>query len=1171
MIRPLKQFTPSHLRSAIRFHNNFLGQQQQYVAGFQWSGRNLTSLANDPERGLLHKDRTGSNLQIYRQYATTTAPSSAQFAHEDYYDLAIASSNCNDLHHGTTTQFIASSVSNRGIRSNEFNSNIIYRNNHNGFNDNSAHDDRRIQNDNSSIYWTNDDLNDEANISSDHTEDLEFLAVKLKSCFSLQEALTERGEGVDFSTEGPRFSQLLLQDVMKIVRQLDTSTDEPLLSPRELLTIVHNLILPRAEMTIPSHALKALLELAVLTVSRLNPKGRTTATTSTSNITTKTPLLTLDDAICCEELLRKLLTIQIYDTRHGQQHHYEDWNKSLLILMNLTLNLYSTVASHLHDISASRQVVQMAEKLLLESASSSQKYHQEHQHAKLGHERLQLMPDVISFNTVIMAWGKSVQTSQLQKRRNRHSKTVHEAGVAAAERAQAILGLLLHLSINEPNLLPTETSYNVALGAWANVSPFSKIATSEAMQLLEDMVEQNRSSGSLHPPPTAATLVTVSKVLASCSAKVIHGNICKLLQYRDEFQIDPSDIILDNALLTAYARSARSASSVDDNLTTCRHMIEFFDTHLKMYQKPDRVSFLMSLDALQDCSRRIFQNNKNFRHKKEVDNFVLPTSRRLLREAVESNVVDTRMYNDVLGTHASNADEAQLLFDHHPSVDYMAYVRLMEAYEHTAKSLSAQKGKCSNTLESVTELAKRAELILYQLEKLSESNPFLRPQTNLYNAVILTHLERQSLEGVQSAALVLKRLQQKYKQRLQEYQGNAQQDSRICERPNTTSFVSVMAGYLKHGRSSSDVEVVEGLWNAMTDLQLARTQVPPNMSKKVAPVQANTVAMNILLRMYAKYCNEQPHLLKQAEQLALERMIPEPDEFSFTILSQAYSNAIKGINAKDGVQRRKEILDRTNDLLDVVRNQIKNPGLRFYNAVLHTLAQCSSKEAALTAENVLLQEMSSLNPDSYSYAAIIAAWTNLKTEEGLDRARDILLSSAANGVVDTFCFNTVISDFAKLGDIEQAGRLVEVMKDRSLCPTAFTYKKLALARSLALKTCLRECESAIDSDEKAKLAQRGARVFTEMVRAKCTSPSSYAHILRIVKHIQPQSKHQLVCARLIEECKASGQFSSSVLTTLLSIFPESEVSDLLQISLRRTISLQHLPPQWSANVHLYER
>jgi len=1368
MNRPLKSIAQraSHPRSISSFQTNILRQQQQYHAGIQFSGRTLMTLAFDHDEREF-PSRQNSSLHQCRHYTATTITTSAQLADDEYYDPTFVSSN-NNHNYGKTTQFIASSASNSKLNSlNDNQSNITYRSNHN-----SISGDRLIRDLHPSML--------ENSIVNNQSE----MAKKLKSYTSLQQALMYRGEGGDFSVQGPRFSQFLLQDVLKIVRQFDTTTDEPLFTQRELLSIMHTLILPRSEMTIPSHALKALLELAVITVSRLNPKGRATATSSTTNISTKTSLLTLDDAICCQELVRKLLAIEIYHTSHDKHHHQKDWNKSLLILMNLTLNLYSTVASHLRDPLASRQVVQMAEKLLLESAASSQQYHyqqQQQRDTEHGPERLQLNPDVISFNTVIMAWGKSVQTSHLQKRKNRHSKAAQEAGVAAAERAQAILTLLLDLSIDESNLKPTETSYNVALGAWANASPHSKIATREAMQLLEEMVEKHRGSESFHPSPTAATLVTLSKVLCSCPANDIHSNIGKLLQYRDEFQMNPSDIILNNALLTAYARSARSASSVHDNLEACRHMIDFFDMELQKQHQPDRVSFLMALDALQDCARRIVLS-KEHGYKKELSDFVLPTSRRLLRAAVEANVADTRMHNDVLGAHACNADEAQILFDHHPAADYMAYVRLLEAYEQTAKLQSIQNGNTVTTSKSITELAKRAEAILYKLENLSESVPSLRPHTNLYNAAILTHLERGSLEGAESAARVLNHLQQKYKHRLQEFHEKAS-ETRICERPNTTSFVSVMAGYLKHGQSIEDVAKVENLWGAMTDLQLARTQVPPSMTKKVAPVQSNIIAMNIMLRMYTKYCNEQPLFLKQAEQLALERMIPEPDEFSFTILCQAYGNAIKNNNINDSAPRRKDILERTVKLLQVARTQIKQPNLRFFNAVLHTLAQCKSEEAALVAETLLLEHMSSLKPDSYSYAAVVTAWTNLNSSKASERAKDILLSSAAEGSVDAFCFNTVLASFARLGDVDQAEQLVEEMKSRRIQPTAFTYQSLALGQSgnvcktpssnqkdssydhlqksisqylstfreedkpgprtfthvlsklfridgshekmltvinqkldlassgnskteycpikfdtdvvikklasvgyidpaidlierledhgckistkaynsilaayarggkgkkyeqfeaaektmellnqmkkpdagsyaaciaawlncastssndnvqlqydeeaeslltrmnntlergadgdehnvsrayhLALRTCLMKCNDAVESDDKTESLQRGARMFAEMIRHECTTHSSYACMLQLTRHIQPQSRQQLVRAKLVEECKASGQLSSSVLKTLLSKFSRSEVSNLLQVS-QKKISFQDLPSEWSANIRQHE-
>mmetsp|Transcript_6856 Transcript_6856/g.10417 ORF Transcript_6856/g.10417 Transcript_6856/m.10417 type:complete len:721 (+) Transcript_6856:29-2191(+) len=717
----------------------------------------------------------------------------------------------------------------------------------------------------------------------------------------------------------------------------------------------------------------------------------------------------------------------------------------------------------------------------------------------------------------------------------------------------------------------------------------------------------------------------------------------------------------------------------------------------------------------------------------------------------------------------------------------MAYAHLLDAYEQTAKMLSSSRKK-EKTIP-VQDLAERAEALLFKLEDLSENTPSLRPHTNLYNAVILTHLERQSLAGVESAALVLQHLQAKYRRRLHEYQKNAR-ITRIAERPNTTSFLSVMSGYLKHSESAKNISLMENLWTTMTDLQLAKSQAPPVLSKKMAPVQANCIAMNTLLRMYAKYCHEFPSFLDQADHLVLERISPEPDEYSFTILFQAYANiVVNSRNTKDHSigSKRRDVLKRSKNLLKVVSEHIKRPGIRLYNSALNTLSQCCCEEAALIAEQILNQKMSTIQRDRYSYAAVISAWTNLNTKEGVARAEEILLSADAKGVVDAFCFNTVLRGYAKFGAMDQMESLAEKMEARGIKPTAFTHqtfaisstsnnstpphnyehdenvskqyyvydklqqllnqyeatkslndkpaprmfthaisklfhvkgsedkmlsvleeklklaecdnnqedylpnrfevdsvlKRLAaigkidetmsiisclqdkgvqistkaynailaacakaakeskvegveaaekamtllnqmehanakayadciaawvhcgqnssyhlkdlsydkeaesvlnlmttkrleesitfekndLARAyhMALKACLMKCihNEAEDNDLSV---QRGARIFAEMIRQDLTSPSSYAYILHLSKHIKPKSKQKIVCIKLIEQCQASGQFSSSVLETLRSIFPETQLTKLLQMPSKNIISFQDLPPRWSSNV-----
>ena len=58
----------------------------------------------------------------------------------------------------------------------------------------------------------------------------------------------------------------------------------------------------------------------------------------------------------------------------------------------------------------------------------------------------------------------------------------------------------------------------------------------------------------------------------------------------------------------------------------------------------------------------------------------------------------------------------------------------------------------------------------------------------------------------------------------------------------------------------------------------------PKYNEKGGPYLGNVVEMNISLRMYTKYRNEQPHFLNQAKQFALEPIIFKQNDSSFTIL-----------------------------------------------------------------------------------------------------------------------------------------------------------------------------------------------------------------------------------------------------------------------------------------------
>ena len=804
------------------------------------------------------------------------------------------------------------------------------------------------------------------------------LAQQLLSYDSLKAAVVDREE--DFSTN-PRFSQPLLRDVLKILRDIPDKV-----TAREFTGMVERLVLPTTEITIPSHTVTALLEVVILTLTQ----------------SSKSNDLKLEDAHAAQELLIKLQSIQIYYTAQNSQQEMEEWKRSIVIALNLTLNIYASVASTLYDTEASKQVVQFAENLLMESGSSP---------SHNTPERLQLQPDVISFNTVMMAWAKSVQKSHGRQQRHDFQRKKH-AVKTAAERAEAILKLLLEISQEIPSLQPTAYSYTAAMAAWAHVVS-DQTPNHVFRSLLKPMVDRCYQGDG--PAPTGATLVTACKsLLHHSSAKELKQHVKELLHYQTKVHV-PLDIILCNSILTAHARM--EPTDKKDYLTKSYDMISFFDTHVK---NPDRISYMTVLSGIRQAIHTY----------QPPDNKLALESKRILQQA--GGYQDTRMHNDVLGALCFHADAAEELFEQMgDSIDYDSYQYLLNAYE------------CSSRNSNSSTYPLKAEELLKQMEVLSETNLSLRPQTNEYNSAILAWLETKNLEGVDRAASVLQGLLEKYQQRLEEMSSSQYDRFYIAERPNTTSFIPIMAGYSKHG-SIEHIAVVEHMLQQMGDLQLAKSQATANQRKKMAPIAQNAVATNVLLDMYARYSKENPEMLTKADNL-LKRMDSmgtktKPDEYSYTIVLKAYAAA-------------GESIVRTMRLLEMAKRSSSGVvPLRVYNAALNALANSSDEESARAADGVFKDMQQHRQPDAFSFAAVIKVWSKMGTLEGVQRADQALQLAIRSRQVDSFCFNSVISGYAQLKTPQGTDRAKEIYyamlqesnRNKQVRPNAFTYQNLTM-------------------------------------------------------------------------------------------------------------------------------
>lgn len=917
--------------------------------------------------------------------------------------------------------------------------------------------------------------NEEANSAvRDSNTALHQLVEQLLSYDSLKTAVVDREE--DFSPN-PRFSQLILKDVLSIVKEMNHSNHlrhnaarnarkqgeqqsnqqpEQLCSPQELMSLVHTLVLPTADMTIPSHAITAVLDLVLLTLKQYNH----------ANTTTK---LHLDDAHVAQELLHKTRSMQIYYTTPFVHTEMEEWKASILVALNLTLNLYSHVAATIYDPVASKQVVQFAENLLMESGTTSSSTN-----GNGPPERLQLQPDVVSFNTVMTAWGKSVR--RLASKSRVKDATNIEAIQHAAERAEAILNLLLEISEDDgQHLEPTAYSYTSAMACWAAVD-----TPEAAAHVMDDMlgpmvnqyVKSRNSPNRWHPAPTAATLVTATKVLShNVAGRDLQRHVEQLLTYREQCRI-PMDTILANAILTAYVKT--EPKLLKDWLFICKHMIAYFDKHYdtggegddavqqRPNCQPDSVSYMLLFLGIKQCLHKWRKPHNLF--PKEAERF--------LQQAADANLTDTRMYNDVLGALHFHAGRAETLFEKMgPAQDYNSHRALLESYEMS----SSMSGVADRVF-----YPGKAEELLKQMETLSDSDPSMRPTTSNYNSVILAWLEQGTIEGVERAHGVLQGLLEKYQERVHELSDDPQ--LRIVERPNNTSFIPIMAAFSKHG-SIQHIEVVEQLLQQLGDLQLAKSQAPANIQHKMAPIVQNVVGMNVMLDLYAKFSRRHPDTMLNKIEALLARMGgAKPDHVSYSIALKACAAASSDV-------------ERTMRILALAKRRGSYVDVRLYNAALNALAASSmTEEGCVAAEQLLMEMKEHTKPDQFSFAAVIKAWSSVGTTDAMEKADQVLQQAIDTGQADTFCFNSVIAGFSRVKTDDARHRAKDVyfkMQQASeanpeVTPTAYTYQCLSMTGSAL--DALELLQEMIDRFEKSGLKE------------DCPNGKTFSHVISRLFH-----------------------------------------------------------------------
>ena len=617
---------------------------------------------------------------------------------------------------------------------------------------------------------------------------------KLLSYDSLKKAVVDRSE--DFS-ENPRFSLLLMRDIDHVLKVCPEK-----IPPAAALEMVQRLVLPSPDMTIPSHVVQALVETVISAFGH----------THNSKIQ-----LTPEHALAAQDILANLQAIRIYYTRPFSPVDMQRWEKVMTIAFNMTLNFFASAASNVRGPNAAKEIVQFAESMLMEVGSSS---------IPPDPERLLIKPDTISFNTVIMAWAKSAPSAGVERKRQQVVAT------NAAERAEAILKVMIEISADLPSVKPSDASFAGVLSAWSAVRSerAHKHVFDRLLPLMDKLFRARKG-----PAMTLSTLMMASQNLAHHkSARAIQQHISQILKYQKEFNL-PLDTLLCNAILTAYRRV--DSDDFPDSYDNARMMVEFFNDNVR---SPDRLSYALVVGGIRRSVQKLGRG----------DDFFCSEAKRLLIQA--GDLADIRMQNDVLGVLVQHPDDSEIVFNGMgESVDYHSYMYLLSAYE-----------RCSN---ASNDYAEKADALLRRMEAASESHDSLRPQTSDYNAVIIAWLARNDIDSVENAHAVLQRLLKRYHGQLEKLR-NSRIPFHIKERPNSTSFITIMTGFSKRG-NLKHVEVVEDMLQEMGDMQIAKSQASEELMNAHANVAQNSIAANVLLDMYVKYSKVDPSFLRKAENL----------------------------------------------------------------------------------------------------------------------------------------------------------------------------------------------------------------------------------------------------------------------------------------------------------------
>ena len=694
------------------------------------------------------------------------------------------------------------------------------------------------------------------------------------------------------------------------------------------------------------------------------------------------------------------------------------------------------------------------------------------------------------------------------------------AKAGQAERAEALLQLMIIRSNENNNCAPDTVSYNTCISAWSHAAKFiscdnqpqnSQRFLVKAAQASEEWLRKMEADTNPNVVPNTISYTTVmdawSRAAAAAAASSTSGNITE----------------------TPMSRKA-TPQYVQQLLDEMRHA---YESGKNPNVKPNATTYGTVISAWAQCSSGIQKAAQNAESLlKQMETIFEQTSDSDIRPTImHYNMVLHALSNDKRPDSARRAERILFQLEKKwsndetsaPQPDLLSYNTVLNAYAKSREPGSAQRAELL------------LEAMIAQFE--TQGRKHLKPDTVSFTAVIdaMSKDNSGSHQAIKAEALLWRML--------------SFRDSSI--KPNEKTFTSVIHAYARDASVES---------SRRAELLLKR------MSQE-ANVEPNICTYNAVLDTFAK-CG----LAEKAEELLhkiiLERKV-QVDRLSFTACIESWATKQVPVSA-----------DKAEALLKQMHNLYKQggydgvqPDLITYNTTLHAICNSRVANSGHRAQALLHQMLSTSelpSPDTVSYNTVIMAWSrssgDFSSAENAEKLLRMMCQrhqTSSGPKPDVISFNATINCWARSQRPDKAQRAIQLldqMKDPSsefghlqIQPDLITYNSV-------LNACATTTSSGDEKDKSAILMYTmdllaDLEGSTTQVRPDCVS---YTTALKACCNRNLSATHLAVS--IFERCCNAGQVSSSV----LQYFKMSDFKSYEQMIGKRT--LNDLPKHWTRNV-----